>query len=171
MKSLMIRMTLLIAAVSIVSSVVAEVQQVPVVRLETSLTIDASPTQVWSYMISGKNVGWCPYWGTEANEGHRDLAQVGDVLEYVDGWGGGGRSIVTYIDPGKELRIAHEPNDGSYVCQSKLILSPVGSGTTVRYVEQYTDESDAPTMSATAEKMRVTMESTLATIRDGVEGS
>ncbi len=171
MKSQIIRLAMLIATIITVSTATAtaEVSQVPVVRLEASLAIDASPADVWSHMVSGSNIGWCPYWKVAANDGHADLARVGDVLDFVDDWGGGGQSIVTYFEPGKELRIAHEPRDGSYVCQSKLILSATGTGTTIHYVEQYTDESDAATLADTAGKMQTQMESTLAAIRKGVE--
>jgi len=144
---------------------------VPTVRLTATTEIAAKPTAVWDYMTSGATlVTWCPYWKSPDNK-NVDLDAVGAVLEFTDDWGGGGRSIVTYLDPGKELRVAHEPNDGSYMCQSKLVLTPGESGTKVVYDEQYTDDQDAKNREATAAKMQTSMEETLATLKSGVEGS
>jgi uncharacterized protein YndB with AHSA1/START domain len=148
----------------------AEPQQVPVMRLTAESEIAASPDQVWDYMTKGKNlVTWCPYWKSAENT-KVDLHAVGDVLDYTDDWGNGGRSIVTYLDPDKELRVAHEPSDGSYMCQSKLLLSPAGKGTKVVYIEQYTDESGPDDRKATAAKMQASIEATLAALGKGVAG-
>jgi len=148
----------------------AEPQQVPVMRLTAESEIAASPTQVWNYMTKGKNlVTWCPYWKSADNT-KVDLHAVGDVLDYTDDWGNGGRSIVTYLDAGKELRVAHEPSDGSYMCQSRLLLSEAGKGTKVVYVEQYTDESGPDDRKATAAKMQEAMEATLAALAKGATG-
>ena len=57
------------------------------------------------------------------------LTRVGDVLDYTDEWGNGGRSVVTYLKKNAELRVAHEPASGAYMCQGKLILTTTGEGT------------------------------------------
>jgi hypothetical protein len=67
------------------------------------------------------------------------------------------------------LRVAHEPSKGDYMCQAKLILVPTASGTTVRYWEQYTDESSPTDQEATAGKMETEMAATLAALKRGVE--
>ena len=147
----------------------AEYKQVPVVRHTVELEIAAPPGAVWARLTQGKSlVTWCPVWKNPANA-KATLAKVGDVLDYSDQWGNGGRSVVTYLAPSKELRIAHEPNDGSYLCQAKITLTPKGTGTVVRYVEQYTDESAPADLDATAKKMESEMAATLASLKKSAE--
>ena len=147
----------------------ANVKQVPVVRIHAQTTVAATPAAVWRELTSGKSlVTWCPVWKSPGNA-KMNLSKVGDVLDYTDEWGHGGRSIVTYLIRDKELRIAHEPNDGSYLCQAKINLSPSGAGTAVHYTEQYTDESAPQDLEATAQKMQAEMDRTLAALKKAAE--
>lgn len=147
----------------------AGVQQVPVVRLTADAEVAASAEQVWGYMTSGKNlVTWCPYWKSPDNA-KIDIGSVGDVMDFTDDWGNGGRSIVTFLDAPRELRVAHEPNDGSYMCQARFTLEATEAGTKVRYVEQYTDESAPKELESTAATMEAAMQETLDSLREGVE--
>lgn len=148
----------------------ADHTQVPVVRVHAQGQIAAPPAAVWAWMTQGKNlVTWCPQWKAPSNA-KMNIAKVGDVLEYTDEWGNGGRSIVTYMVKGKELRVSHEPNKGDYMCQAKFILEPVGAGTRVHLWDQYTDESPAADLQATAQKMDTELSRTLAALKKGVEG-
>ena len=148
----------------------ADHTQVPVVRVHAQAQIAAPPAAVWAWMTQGKNlVTWCPQWKAPSNA-KTSIAKVGDVLEYTDEWGNGGRSIVTYMVKGKEMRVAHEPNKGDYMCQAKFILEPVGAGTHVQLWDQYTDESPATDLQATAQKMETELAGTLAALKRGVEG-
>jgi hypothetical protein len=147
----------------------ADVKQIPVVRLDTAVEVSATPTKVWAFMTAGKNlVAWCPYWKSSKNA-ETNISKVGAVLDFTDDWGNGGRSVITYLDANKELRIAHEPNDGSYMCQARLLLHPSDTGTQLHYIEQYTDESAPKDLEQTAAKMLKEMEKTLAFIKKGVE--
>jgi len=147
----------------------AEMDEVPMVRLEIETAINAAPADVWLHLTSGKSlVGWCPYWKSEANS-KVSISKVGDVLEFKDDWGNTGRSIITFVRKPQEIRIAHEPADGSYICQSKFVLEPEGGKTRVVYVEQYTDESEPEDFEATAEQMETQMRKTLATLKKTVE--
>ncbi len=141
------------------------------VRVQTQAQVAAPLAAVWAWMTQGKNLAtWCPQWKSPTNV-KVSITKVGDVLDYTDEWGNGGRSIVTYLVKGKELRVAHEPNKGDYMCQAKFILEPVGTGTRVHMWDQYTDESSATDMQATAQKMDVELARTLAALkRGGVTG-
>ncbi|OGF13599.1 MAG: hypothetical protein A2W00_07860 [Candidatus Eisenbacteria bacterium RBG_16_71_46] len=147
----------------------ADHQQVPMVKIQLEQEIAAPPAAIWAHMTSGKSlVTWCPVWKSEKNAAV-NLARVGDVLDFTDEWGNGGRSVVTYLSKEKELRVAHEPNDGSYLCQAKLTLVPKGGTTIVRYLEQYTDESPAKEMEATQAKTEGEMRQTLMALKKQVE--
>ncbi len=148
---------------------IAAQKQIPTVRLETSAVVAAPPAKVWTYLTSGRNlVTWCPVWKSETNAKVM-LTKVGDVLDFTDQWGNGGRSVVTYLAPNREIRIAHEPNDGSYMCQAKILIAADGTGTRVVYLEQYTDESSDADRKASAEKMETDMSGTLAALKAAVE--
>jgi hypothetical protein len=147
----------------------AEWKQVPVVRLTSSVDVKAPPSAIWAQVTTGKNlVTWCPVWKNPANA-KLTLTKVGDVLDYTDEWGNGGRSVVTYLSRNQEIRIAHEPTNGSYICQAKLVLEPKGAMTHVTYVEQYTDESKAEDLQATAGKMEAEMGAALAALKKAAE--
>lgn len=143
--------------------------EVSMVRLTDEVEISAAPAEVWAQMTSGASlIAWCPYWRSEANAKVK-IEKVGDVLEYQDEWGNTGRTVITFIEKGKELRMAHEPADGSYVCHARLILKAAGDKTTVSYVEQYTDESKPADANATAAKMGEQMKATLQALKKAVE--
>ena len=147
----------------------AEMKQVPTVRLHAEALVNAPPAAIWAQMTHGKNlITWCPMWKNAKNAAVH-LMKVGDVLDYSDAWGNGGRSVVTYIAGSKEIRVAHEPSSGSYMCQSKLVLEPKGVATLVHYWEQYTDESKPEDLQATATKMQAEMDKTLADLKAQVE--
>jgi hypothetical protein len=162
---------LVVASAMIPLRALAEHQQVPVMRVHSEIEVQAKPGTVWSCLTNGRNlVTWCPQWKSSKNK-FVSLTKVGDVLDYADEWGNGGRSVVTYIDKGKELRVAHEPTNGSYMCQAKLVLTPSGNGTKVQMWDQYTDESAPADMAATADKMDKEMDETLAALKKACESS
>ena len=157
------------ACAAIAATAVAEMKQIPVVRLHHEIEVAAPAAAVWAHMTQGKNlVTWCPQWKAPSNT-RVNITKVGDVLDYSDEWGNNGRSIVTYLTKGKELRVAHEPNKGDYMCQAKLVLTPTATGTMVHYWEQYTDESVPKDLEATAQKMEAEIQNTLATLKKTVE--
>ncbi|MGE5175284.1 MAG: SRPBCC family protein [Hyphomicrobiales bacterium] len=143
--------------------------EIPVVRITQSVDVAAPPAAIWSYLTTGKNlVTWCPIWKNPSNA-KVNLTKVGDVLDFTDEWGNGGRSIVTYVAVNRELRVAHEPTNGSYMCEARLRLEPKGTVTHVVYTEQYTDESKPEDRKATASKMESEMATTMAAVKKAVE--
>lgn len=148
----------------------AEVRTIPVVSITAEVTINASPAAVWAQLTEGKNlVVWCPVWKNGKNATVR-LTRVGDSLDFTDAWGNGGRSIVTYFAPAKELRVAHEPENGSYLCQARVTLAATGATTRLSWVERYTDESAEADRNATATRMSADMNTTLQTLKAKAEG-
>ncbi len=149
---------------------VAAPVRVTTMRVSAETTIAAPPEAVWNSVTRGESlITWCPAWKSDANRSAR-IQKVGDVLEFMDAWGNGGRSVVTYLDAAKELRVAHEPNDGSYLCQAKLTLTPDAKGTKVVLLEQYTEEQDAAAADANAKKVEAGLNEMLAALRASVQG-
>lgn len=168
MKRSVLWMGALIALVA-ATSAAAERMEVPTVRLSSEIEIAAPPAAVWAKLTSGESlVKWCPMWKTEAN-GKVNLTKVGDTLEFNDSWGNAGRSIVTFYEKDKELRMAHEPANGSYMCQAKMQLTQKGDGTLVRYTEAYTDESSEKDREATAVQATAEMKGTLTALKAAAE--
>ena len=164
-----VSMLCLLVTTAAASAAFAEHSQVPVMRFHSQVEVAATPAAVWAWMTQGRNmVTWCPQWKAPANA-RMSITKVGDVLDYMDEWGNGGRSVVTYMVVNKELRIAHEPNKGDYMCQAKFVLEPMGARTRVHMWEQYTDESTPADMQATAQKMETEFSGTLAALKKGVE--
>ena len=144
-------------------------EEVRMVRITDEVEIGAAPGEVWGHMMSGASlIAWCPYWRSEANA-EVTIGKVGDVLEFNDEWGNTGRTIITFVEKGKQLRMVHEPANGSYVCHATLTLKAAGAGTVVSYVEQYTDESSPDDAKATAASMGEQMAATLQTLKRVVE--
>lgn len=151
-------------------------KQVPIVRHTVEADIAASPDAVWAAITTGKNlVTWCPEWKSLSNA-KINLTRVGDVLDFTDAWGNGGRSVVTFLARNQELRVQHEPTNGSYICQAKLLIGPGKAGSAARrswthvtYVEQYSDESAPTDLAATAGKVDAEMTAALAALKKRVE--
>jgi len=159
----------LIAIVSMAGFAVADFRQIPMVVIHSETQITKSPAGVWSYLTSGKNFAtWCPNWRAARNA-KINITRVGDVLDYSDVWGNGGRSVVTYAVQGRELRVAHDPIKGDYICQARFLLTKVPGGTHVDFWDQYSDSSSTPNLEATAQKMQLEADSSLAALKLGAE--
>jgi uncharacterized protein YndB with AHSA1/START domain len=144
-------------------------EDLTMIRIEVKMEIAAPPAKVWTHLTTGQNlVTWCPVW-TSSRNAAITLTKVGDVLDFTDSYGNGGKSVVTYLEKGKELRVVHEPADGSYVCQAKILLEGAGAGSRLTYVEQYSDESGPSDRKATLAKTEAEMIATLNSLKEGVE--
>lgn len=164
--------TILLLAIALIGPAIpaeADIKTIPVVCLTAEIEIKATPAAVWTQLTDGKHlITWCPVWKNGKNAAVR-LTKVGDSLDFTDQWGNGGRSIVTFFAPGRELRVAHEPDNGSYLCQARVSLSLGGAGTRLSWVERYTDESSETDRTATATRMTADMKTTVATLKAQAE--
>lgn len=115
-----------------------------------SVEIKAAPAQVWAALTEiNKMKAWYPGWKNVAATA-KPISSVGQTLDYVDEWNNAGKTVVIYLAQNQELRLAHTPNDGSYVCQLKFKLEPKGAATLVTAVDQYSDALDVPVDKDTA---------------------
>ncbi|MEO6463430.1 MAG: hypothetical protein ABIP29_10180 [Candidatus Eisenbacteria bacterium] len=75
-------------------------------------------------------------------------------------WSDTGRLVVTHIAPGRELRVAWEPANASYICAKCIVLRPKGKGSEIEYLDRYSDDQlDAD---ATAAKVSAATKSRIA---------
>ncbi|MGH2571540.1 MAG: hypothetical protein ACRDGR_09955 [bacterium] len=146
-------------------------ERITLVRLESRVEIPAPSAKIWARLVRGADLAACwPVWSVPENA-ERTLAAAGDRLQFTDEWGNQGISVVTFVAPGEQLRIANDPTDGSYLCRTSFVLEPAGSGRTVlRWIESYSDESSAADQAATAAKVQAGMEKTLAAFAARVAG-
>jgi uncharacterized protein YndB with AHSA1/START domain len=146
-----------------------EMRQIQTARLHAQVHVDATRAVVWSYATRGKNFeNWMTMWNRPRNAGI-NLVRVGDWLQFVDEWNNRGRSVVTYLSRNKEIRLANDPDDGSFMCQIKMTLDSEGGGTIVHLDEQYTDESASTDFKATAQKVQAAMDRALRSLKGEVE--
>ena len=162
---------LICGALLLANAATATPARVTTMRLTAETDVAAPPQAVWGWITNGKNlVTWCPVWKSGANAKVR-ITKIGDVLDFSDEWGNGGRSIVTYVNKNKELRVAHEPDNGSYMCQSKFLIAADASGAHVTWIEQYTEEQPKEAADKNAADMDLQMNATLQALKAGVEGT
>jgi uncharacterized protein YndB with AHSA1/START domain len=140
----------LAAGVTVVVADDVTVSKMALMTFNGATEIAAPPAKVWSALTDADKVqSWCPMW-TQPPMGAKSLASMGATVAFKDEYGNTGKSVVIYVDPTKELRLAHVPDNGSYVCQVKFILEGKGGATVVKVTEQYSDAMDVPTDRDTA---------------------
>jgi uncharacterized protein YndB with AHSA1/START domain len=141
------------------------VSKMALMNVDGSIDIAASPAKVWAALTDADKVqSWCPIW-TQPPTGGKSLATVGNTVMFKDEYGNTGKSVVLYVDAMKELRIAHVPDNGSYVCQAKFILEGKGNATTVTVKEQYSDDMNVPVDRDTALKTKNGIAKSLADLK------
>jgi uncharacterized protein YndB with AHSA1/START domain len=145
-----------------------QVSKMALVTFDGDARIQASPEAVWAALTGAKTArSWCPMWKDAKDP--QPLTMVGTAIGFTDDYGNSGKSVVLFSDPAKELRLAHVPDNGSYVCQTRITLAPDGTGTRVHLTEQYSDALDVPVDKDTAAKTKTELEASLAALKTLVE--
>ena len=130
----------------------------------------AAPAQVWAaFTEPAKAKNWYPGWKNAKET--QALTAVGQACGFVDEWNNAGKSVVLFVAKNKELRVAHMPDDGSYVCQVKFKVEPKGTGSIVTIIDQYSDDLNVPLDKDTAAKVKAGMVQYLAALKVVAEGA
>jgi len=130
--------------------------------------IQAAPAAVWSALTDAdKAQSWCPLWKDAKTT--TPLTRVGATIGFANEFGDVGKSVVLYVDPERELRIAHVPDNGSYACQTSMVLTPKEGWTLVHVTEQYSDAMDAPLDAGAAADTKAEIEGTMKALKDLAE--
>jgi hypothetical protein len=114
------------------------------------VTINATPQVIWAVLTDLPK--FSSVMGIEYKGAAKKLEKVGDNAPVKFG-GDAGTWILVYAKPGSELRYSWEPDNGSYLCQERWILTPAGKATKVSYEDRYT-ESGPQTAEAIAEQIK-----------------
>lgn len=99
------------------------------------VTINASPQTVWAVLTDVAKLSKAM--GFEYS-GAAKFAKVGDHAQ-VKIWGDNCGLTLIYAKPAAELRFAIDPENASYICQERWLLTPAGSGTKLSLDERYTE--------------------------------
>jgi len=112
--------------------------------------INASPQTIWAVLTDLQK--FSGVMGIEYKGVAKKMEKVGDNAP-VKFAGDTGSWILTFVKPGSELRYSWEPDNASYLCQERWLLTPSGKGTKVWYEDRYT-ESGPQTAEAIAEQIK-----------------
>ena len=100
------------------------------------ITIDAAPDRVWEVLTDVSQL--TEIMGYEYVGEAKKFSKVGDEAQ-VKVWGDAGSFTLIRANLSKELRFNLDPENGSYICNCRWILSTSGQGTKVWFEERYTE--------------------------------
>src|SRR5579863_7212492 len=87
--------------------------------------IQATPQIVFGIITNCEK--HCALMGGIHINGSTTFSKIGSATyTEIDG-GDKGTEVVTYFKPGKEIRISFEPDNGTYLCEEKWVLTPSGN--------------------------------------------
>lgn len=167
-KGLLIGALLLAASAPGAGRTEPTVTKMALVTITASADVSAVPARVWSALTDADKVqSWCSLW--KAAPAKESLSAVGRTIAFLDEYGNAGSSVVVFVSPGKELRIDHVPDNGSYLCQTHVRIVPRGTGARIEVVEQYSDQLDVPLDADTAVRARQSIVESLDALKKLVE--
>jgi len=143
----------------------AEYKRSTLVRLEASVDLKVPPAKAWESLTSSK--GFAAATGFQIAEARSSLSKVGDALP-ASVWSDRGRLVCTFASEAKELRVAFEPDNGSYLCQKRITLEAQAGGTRLVVIDRYTDDQ-TETVDKTAKDVLAEMPKQLAAFQALVE--
>ena len=120
------------------------------VFIPSKMELKAPPEKVWTTLCSMKGFSMLTGFKSDSLSRRVTFFRVGD-LERASIWSDKGRLVVTDFVPQKELRVTWEPDNASYLCSKRFLLSKTETGTTLEMWDRYTD--DQPTVDETAKKV------------------
>ena len=126
--------------------------------------IKAPPAAVWATLTTWDGFGTLT--GFKPAGSQKSFSKIGDSTA-AQVWDDKGTLVVTGLVPQKELRVAWEPENASYLCAKRVVLTSSAGGTSLEYWDRYTDEQ--PTADETARKVAADTVQHVAAFRKMVE--
>lgn len=148
------------AAAAAASAAPIAVKKTALITIPAAIIVNAPAAKVWAAVTSLDGFGALT--GFQATGGPKSFSKIGDTVP-AKVWTDSGRLVVTEFVPEKELRVAWEPGNGSYLCSKRVVLTPFSGGTRVEYSDRYTD--DQPNADETATQVALETEKHLAAFK------
>ena len=98
--------------------------------------INASPQTVWAALMDVQK--FCEVMKFEFLSGAKTLKEVGDIAQ-LKVWSDVCVLVLIHAKPYTELRYTLDPENASYICQKRWLLTPAGNGTKVVIEDRYTE--------------------------------
>lgn len=132
------RLVFFIAAVLTSISVFAQVNNTKLTgqSFKGEVIVDASPQAVWSALTDVQQLSDIENFEYQGSS--KKLTKVGDSVT-MEVFGDKGTLVLTYAEPNEELRYTWEPDNASYLCQERWLLSPSTKGTKIIFEDRYTE--------------------------------
>ncbi len=103
----------------------ASVESGRYVTLSCSLLVYSRPEHVWNVIATVRTFSmWYPHWEPERDM-LRQLEALGDTIPFFSDRSLAGKSVVTWIDPCRELRLVHELASGGKAGSIRITLQAV----------------------------------------------
>jgi hypothetical protein len=105
------------------------------VALSCSVVVYTTPEALWEVITTVRTFSlWYPHWRREADM-LRVLNAVGDTVAFHRDDAPVGRSVVTWLDRPREIRIVHELADGRVAGHLRMTLKAIAGGVGFIYEE------------------------------------
>ena len=129
---------IIVALIPAFQSVYSQTKNEPITGQSFSgeVTINASPDQIWGVLTDASQL--TEICGYEYVGGAKTFSKVGDRAQVMV-WGEPGSFMLTRATGEKELRFNLDPENGTYICSCRWVLSKSGDGTKVWFEERYTE--------------------------------
>lgn len=135
---------------SSVAPVHAEVQPPKkgvLIEIPARFTVPAAPSRVWRVLTTTEGFATLTGFEIASADRARSFARTGDHVS-ARAWTDAGRLVVTHYAPNRELRVAWEPQNATYLCAKRIVLHTSGAATDVEYLDRYTDDQPRPDATA-----------------------
>lgn len=142
----------------------ADYRKTSLITIPQTLELKAPPSAVWSALTTWQGFGTLT--GFQPTGKQKGFTKVGDSVT-AKVWDDTGTLVVTGFVPEKELRVAWEPANASYLCAKRIVLKPSAGRTTLEYWDRYTD--DQPDADSTAKRVAADFPQHIAAFRKLVE--
>lgn len=135
-----ISLLIVLAVVFSLQSGFAQIKNQPLTGQSFSgeITINATPGLVWEILTDAGQL--TEIMGYTYLGGTKKFGKVGDEAQ-VKVWGDVSSFVLIRSDQTKQLRFNLDPENGSYICNCRWVLSKSGNGTKVWFEERYTESA------------------------------
>jgi hypothetical protein len=128
------------------------------IRVDAHVELKAPIAQAWAALVSPR--GLAALTGNKA-DGMKGLAKLGDSTAGMCATDKGD-FVCTHAVEGKELRISFEPENASYLCENRITLESISSGSTRLVITDRYSDDQADTVDKTAKEVVAEMTRHLA---------